>query len=335
LTLRGLLLHIVAMEPLRPSNELSGARRNIVLLSTPTTSALEVAGPAEAFRMSVDKLAEAGRSNDLGYQVHLLSSVDVPYIETDGGIRFVPHSFYEHYTGPIDTLLIVGGLDVWTGRDTPELLDWVREQADRARRFGSVCTGAFVLAEAGLLAGQRVTTHWYFCERLAREYPDVTVDPEPIFIRTGRLSTTAGVTAGLDLALSMIEEDLGLEIALRVARALVVYVRRPGSQPQFSSALSLQAPRRLPFQDLPFWIMENLGQPLTVGILAERMAMSPRNFVRQFVTEFGITPHRFVTQARLELARRLLSDTARSREEVAVKSGFGSVDALERALRKR
>ena len=284
--------------------------------------------------MTTEKLAEAGRTRSRHYTLHLLSAVDAPTIQSTGGISFVPHSFYPNYEGPIDTLLVVGGLDVWTGRDSPELLAWLRERAAAARRFGSICTGAFTLAEAGLLDGERVTTHWYFCERLARDYPAVTVDPEPIFIRNGRLSTTAGVTAGLDLALSMIEEDLGLEIALRVARGLVLYLRRPGWQSQFSSALSLQAPTRLTFRELPFWIIENLREPLTLEALASRLSMSPRNFSRQFVKDFGVTPQRFITQLRLEMAKRLLGESSRSREEIALECGFGSIDALERALKR-
>ncbi len=316
------------------AEDLLGEPRDIVLLATPSTSSLEVAGPAEAFRMTAEKLTEAGRSRSRRYRIHLLSAVDAPTIGTTGGIAFVPHAFYRDYDGPIDTLLVVGGLDVWCGRDAPELLGWLRKRAPTARRFGSICTGAFTLAEAGLLDGQRVTTHWFFCERLAREYPAVTVDAEPIFIRSGPLSTTAGVTAGLDLALSMIEEDLGLEIALRVARGLVLYLRRPGWQSQFSSALALQAPTRLTFRELPFWIIENLREPLTLENLASRLSMSPRNFSRQFVKDFGVTPQRFIGQLRIEMAKRLLGESTRSREEIALECGFGSLDTLERALRR-
>jgi transcriptional regulator GlxA family with amidase domain len=191
-----------------------------------------------------------------------------------------------------------------------------------------------MLAQAGLLDGERVTTHWFFCERLAREYPGLVVDPEPIFIRNGRLSTTAGVTAGLDLAVSMIEEDLGLEIALRVARGLVLYIRRPGWQSQLSTALTQQSPSRMTFRELPFWILENLRLPLSVEELAARVSMSTRNFSRAFFKEFGVTPLRFVTRLRVELAQRLLHEDTLSRAAIAVECGFGSVDALERALKR-
>ena len=311
-----------------------GEPKPVIIVAAPGTSAIEVAGAAEAFRMTADKLREAGRSVSRGYEIHLLSAVENCHIDTSAGFQVIAHASYRNYVGPIDTLLCVGGVELWTGRDSPDFMDWLRATASRARRFGSVCTGAFMLAEAGLLNGERVTTHWFFCERLARDYPTLVVDPEPIFIRNGRLSTTAGVTAGLDLALSMIEEDLGLEIALRVARALVLYIRRPGWQSQFSAALALQAPARMTFRELPFWILENLRLPLSVEELADRVSMSTRNFARGFSKEYGVTPLRFVTRLRVELAHRLLGEGVLSRATVAAECGFGSVDALERALKR-
>ncbi len=308
-----------------------GEPRNVVILATPEVSALEVAGAAEVFALAARKLQEAGRPHGRAYRVRLLTcAAETQPLGSAVGLR--AEGSFEGFDEPIDTLLVAGGLEPWSGRGVPALQAWLRSRVVQARRYGSLCTGAFVLAEAGLLDGHRVTTHWYFCERLAREFPRVTVDPEPIFVHTDRLWTAAGVTAGIDMALAMVEDDLGLDIALRIARALVVYVRRPGWQSQFSTALAAQAPRRTRLSELPFWILESLGQPLSVPALAERVAMSPRNFTRRFVEEFGITPLRFVTRLRTEAAHRLLAENRLSRGEVAQACGFGSVDSMDRAL---
>jgi transcriptional regulator GlxA family with amidase domain len=314
--------------------DLIGEPRHVVLLACPNISALEAAGPAEVFLRVAHKLVEAGRMRGRPYKVHLLSVHGDTTLGGNSGIGFAAEGVYHEFKHPIDTLLVIGGLEVWRGEQEPDLLQWVRQAASASRRFGSVCTGAFLLAEAGLLDGQRVTTHWYFCERLAREYPRLIVDPEPIFIRSGKVSTSAGVTSGIDLALSMVEEDNGLDIAMRLARGLVLYVRRPGWQSQFSNALSLQGSTRLPFKDLPFWIVENLHLPLSINDLAAKVAMSPRNFARQFSLEFGLSPARFVNSLRTETARRSLEDSTKSREEVASDCGFGSVDSMERSLAK-
>lgn len=315
----------------RPVDGLVGDPRNVVIVATPEVSALEVAGAAEVFALAGRKLQEAGRPHGRGYRVRLLSCT--PDTRPLGSaVGLVTEGPCTGFQEPIDTLLVAGGLEPWSTRGRDDLQDWLRTRARQSRRYGSLCTGAFVLAEAGLLDGHRVTTHWYFCERLAREFPRVTVDPEPIFVRSDPLWTAAGVTAGIDMALAMVEDDLGLDIALRIARALVVYVRRPGWQSQFSTALASQAPRRTRLSEMPFWILENLGQPLSVPALAERVAMSPRNFTRRFVEEFGTTPLRFVTRLRTEAARRLLAENRLSRAEIAQACGFGSVDSMERAL---
>lgn len=319
------------MAPLGQDDGLVGDPRNVVILATPEVSALEVAGAGEVFAMAARKLQEAGRQHGRGYRVRLLSCApDTGPLGSAVGL--LAEGSYAGFDEPIDTLLVAGGLEPWSSRGDGRLPEWLRARAGRARRYGSLCTGAFVLAEAGLLDGHRVTTHWYFCERLAREFPRVTVDPEPIFVRSDPLWTAAGVTAGIDMALAMVEDDLGLDIALRIARALVVYVRRPGWQSQFSTALASQGPRRTRLSELPFWILENLAQPLGVPVLAERVAMSPRNFTRRFVEEFGTTPLRFVTRLRTEAAYRLLAENRLSRGEIAQACGFGSVDSMERAL---
>lgn len=314
-----------------PVDGLVGDPRNVVILATPEVSALEVAGAAEVFALAGPKLQEAGRRHGRAYRVRLLSCA-LEARPLGSAVGLLPEGPYAGFDGPIDTLLVAGGLEPWSGHGVGGLQAWLRARVGQARRYGSLCTGAFVLAEAGLLDGHRVTTHWYFCERLAREFPQVTVDPEPIFVRSDPLWTAAGVTAGVDMALAMVEDDLGLDIALRIARALVVYVRRPGWQSQFSTALASQAARRTRLSELPFWILESLGQPLSVPMLAERVAMSPRNFTRRFVEEFGTTPLRFVTRLRTESAYRLLAENRLSRGEIAQACGFGSVDSMERAL---
>jgi transcriptional regulator GlxA family with amidase domain len=238
-------------------------------------------------------------------------------------------------SGEIDTILVVGGVNIWTGESNPQLLRWLREQSRKVRRLGSVCTGAFVLAQAGLLDGRRATTHWCFTQKLKEEYPRVNVDPEPIFVRDGKVVTAAGVTSGIDLCLSLVEEDLGLDIALRVARALVLFVRRSGGEKQFSTALAFQSSSRIPLRELPIWIVENLAKPLGVDQLAARLGMSVRNFSRTFAREFGSTPAKFVARLRVETAKRLLEDSEKSMEQVAVECGFGSVDSMQRNFREQ
>jgi transcriptional regulator GlxA family with amidase domain len=235
----------------------------------------------------------------------------------------------------VDTLLVAGGLGAREQRCSRDYLDWLGDQAARARRFGSICTGAWVLAEAGLLDGRRATTHWGSCGELARRYPRVTVDPDPIYVRDGNCYTSAGVTAGIDLALALVEEDLGRAVALRVARLLVVFLRRPGGQAQFSTTLAAQARERGTLGDLVAWMADHVRGDLSVAALARRAAMSPRNFARHFADEVGTTPARYVEGLRLEAARRRLEATTLSVEEVAGASGFGSAEILRRAFRRR
>ena len=204
--------------------------------------------------------------------------------------------------GTIDTLLIAGGIGVAGALRDRALIEWIRGRAGLVRRLCSVCSGAFLLAEAGLLDGLRATTHWRQCERLAADYPAVSVETDPIFVRAGKIYTSAGVTAGIDLALALIEEDHGREVALAVARELVMFLRRPGGQSQFSVQLSAQQADREPIRDLQRWIGDNLGADLSVETLARRAAMSPRNFARVFTREVGATPGEFVENLRVEAA---------------------------------
>jgi transcriptional regulator GlxA family with amidase domain len=233
----------------------------------------------------------------------------------------------------IDTLIVAGGLGTRAAVSDPALIAWLRRAAPRVRRLASVCSGAFLLAEAGLLDGRRATTHWSSCADLARRYPRVKVEPDPIFVRDGNVYTSAGVTSGMDLALALVEEDHGRELALAVARWLVLFLKRPGGQSQFSAQLSVQLASRQPLQELQAWIVENVHADLSVAALAARAGMSPRNFARVFTREIGVTPARFVETARVEAARRQLEDDgSQGVENVAAACGFGSAETLRRAF---
>jgi transcriptional regulator GlxA family with amidase domain len=212
------------------------------------------------------------------------------------------------------------------------LIEWIRESGPRARRLASVCSGAFLLARAGLLDGRRATTHWRSCDLLARLYPKVRVEPDPIFVRDGSVYTSAGICAGMDLALALVEEDLGREIALAVAQRLVIFLKRPGGQSQFSAQLRTQLAEREPLRELQSWIAENPGADLTIPALAARVAMSPRNFARVFLREVGTTPARYVEGARVEAARRRLEESDSAIESVADGCGFGTPETMRRAF---
>ena len=306
----------------------------MVILATPNAQSLEIAGPVEVFAMAEQKLREAGRTRIGGYRVVVASAAKDLTLRSSSGLIISAHCRFDEIAEPIDTLLVAGGMELWSAKDSPALLAWLSAQASSVRRFGSVCTGAFILAEAGLLDGKRVTTHWYFCQQLAAQFPKVTVDAEPIFIRDGNLATSAGVTSGIDLALAMVEEDLGMDIALRIARALVLFLRRPAGQNQFSTSLAFQASSRVPIRELPVFILENLAEPLGVEVLAARASMSVRNFSRIFREEFGATPAAFVGKLRVETAERLVHESNRSLDEIAEVCGLGSVDAMRRAFVK-
>jgi transcriptional regulator GlxA family with amidase domain len=314
---------------------MQNVRRHIALLATPNAQALEVTGPIEVFAMANRKLREAGRSGANTYDISLISAVEDLHIYSASGLRILAERCYSECQEPIDTLLIAGGLDLWSASDHPDLLEWIRKQEKQVRRIASVCTGAFVLAEAGLLEGKRVTTHWYFAQQLQERFPATIVDPEPIFIRSGKLATSAGVTAGLDLALALVEEDLGLDISLRVARALVLFLRRSEGENQFSTSLALQGTTRLPLREIPIYILEHLSDDLSVEALAARLSMSPRNFSRVFAEEFNRTPATFVEELRLDTARRLLNESEKSMDEIAANCGFGGADQLRRAFKRK
>jgi transcriptional regulator GlxA family with amidase domain len=250
------------------------------------------------------------------------------------GLRITAHRTFREVDGKIDTLLVAGGNAIEQNQINPGAVRWLKKISRRTRRVGSVCTGAMLLACAGLLDGRRATTHWNWCQTLIKHAPRADVDPDPIFVRDENVYTSAGVTAGMDLALALVEEDYGSRLALQVARNLVLYLRRPGSQSQFSAALSLQLTDRKPLRELEAWVLDNLQRPLTVPLLAERVAMSPRNFARVFSSEMKTTPAKFVERLRVEAARRRLEESQNSMESIAAECGFGNVNFMRNVFQR-
>ncbi len=299
------------------------AQRTVLVVLFDAVQSLDVTGPVEVF-------TGAEKHTPGTYRVRT-ASLDGAPVRTSSGLTVVPDQALTAARAP-DTLIVPGGEG--SRHPDPRLIDWLREHGPRARRLVSVCTGAILLARAGLLDGRRATTHWAYCDRLARDHPAVDVDPDPIFVRDGRVATSAGVTAGIDLALALVEEDLDRDAALAVARHLVVFLRRPGNQAQFSAQLAAQTARRAPLREVQRWISEHPGADLSVESLAARAGFSPRHFARAFQAETGTTPGRYVDRVRLEHARRLLEDTGDGVEEVSRVSGYGTPEAMRRAFVK-
>jgi transcriptional regulator GlxA family with amidase domain len=303
------------------------AARRIAVLAFPSVQAVDVFGPVEVFS-TADRLAGGGE-----YTVELLADGAEP-IKTSSGIGVLPARSVSTRHGPFDTLIVAGGDGVPMALEERRLARWVTRAATRTRRVCSVCTGAFLLAEAGLLDGRRATTHWAACEELASRYPQVRVEPDPIFVRDGNVATSAGVTAGIDLSLALVEEDLGPEIAREAARWLVLFLKRPGGQSQFSVPLERPAPAHRQLRELQEWMDAHLEEDLSVAVLAERALMSPRNFARVFRSEMGTTPAAYVERLRVERARSLLEAGETPIETVAAECGFGTVETLRRAFQR-
>ncbi|HEY2282572.1 MAG TPA: GlxA family transcriptional regulator [Solirubrobacteraceae bacterium] len=296
----------------------------------PEVQSLDFVGPQEVFVAAQKLIAATGRTEP-GYRVSV-ASLDGAPLRMSSGLRIVPDMSLADAPKRIDTLVVPGGAGSAGASAEAGLLEWLRQAAPGARRVASVCTGAFVLAAAGLLDGRRATTHWASAAKLSERYPAVEVDPEPIYVRDGKVWTSAGVTAGMDLALALVEEDLDREAALTIARHLVLFLRRPGNQSQFSATLAGQAPEREPLRDVQRYVVEHVSEDLSVRMLAERAHMSSRNFARAFTAETGITPGRYVERVRLEAARRALEDTVRPIAAVASSCGFGTPETMRRTF---
>jgi transcriptional regulator GlxA family with amidase domain len=302
--------------------------RRVVIVGVPPVRALDVFGPAEVFGD-----ANWLHGGDPSYKVTIISACRERLVPSYIQKPLHTDQTFREFRGPVDTLLVAGS--VGEMRYETDFLDWLREHSAKARRFGSICTGALMLAKAGLLDGRRATTHWCWCDELARDYPKVKVDPTPIYVRDGNCYTSAGVTAGIDLALALLEEDLGRSIALRVAQMMVVFLRRPAGQSQFSATLAAQTTENHSLGNLIAWLPDHLTADLSIVKLARHAAMSPRNFARLFRQEMRTTPGKHIEDLRLEAARRHLESSSRSLDEVATVSGFASAEILRRAFKRR
>lgn len=308
------------------------AKKLIVLIAMPNTMLLDIAGPSDVFHRTNMILREKN-ADEPYYELAVVSPDSSTQMKSASGINVICSASYESLSfANIDTLLIAGFSFSLDWQPIWPFIQWLKKKSPKIRRIGSVCLGAFVLAEAGLLNGKKATTHWLHVEKLKSLYPQLRVDPDPIFIRDGNIYTSAGVSSGLDLALSLVEEDLGKDIALEVARQLVLYLRRPGNQSQFSRMLSTQMAEKEPVRELQSWLIDHLNQPQTVEQLAEKCSMSPRNFSRVFIKETGLTPAKYVEKLRLETARRLLEETNQTLDQVAASCGFGSADSMRRVF---
>ena len=304
-------------------------RRLIVICVPPAAQSLDISGPLDCF-------LEANRqcSDGPAYDVRLVA-VDGGTQVRAGGMTLVPDTEFSRLGGGIDTLLIAGTPDYARAAEFSAFSIWLQAQARDVRRLGSVCTGAFFLGAAGILSEHQATTHWQHAAELADLYPQSEILPDAIYVADRGIYTSAGVTAGIDLALRLIEEDLGHDIAMAVARRLVVFLRRPGGQSQFSAHLAAQTARESRIASVQGWILKNIDKDLSLAVLADRAGMSPRNFTRLFQTETATTPAVFVEYVRIDVARRLLEESDAPLKRIAERCGFASADTLRRAFQRQ
>jgi transcriptional regulator GlxA family with amidase domain len=331
--------------------------RRIAIALFPGVQSLDVTGPLEVFSGAAQLLGGAPATEreivrvegiqrareapapretvaldaPAAYEVRTLS-VDGRPLRTSSGLTIVPDGRFDQVSRELDTLIVPGGSGTRTAIRDEALLRWVARTSARARRTASVCTGAFLLAAAGLLDGRRATTHWAAADSLARRHPKVHVDSDPIYIRDGEIWTSAGVSAGMDLSLALVEDDHDRELALAIARHLVLFLRRPGNQSQFSATLAAQQPAREPLREVQRSVVEDVAGDHSVEAMAARAHMSPRHFARAFRAETGVTPARYVERVRLEAARRALEDGEEALASIAAACGFGTAETMRRVF---
>jgi transcriptional regulator GlxA family with amidase domain len=299
----------------------------VEVLAYPMVQLLDVTGPLQVFATANDHITQSGGAAPYVLRVVAKGGQS---INASAGLA-IGAAPLPRVGSAVDTLVIAGGPGVDAAAADPTIVDWVRRRAGKARRVASVCTGAFLLAASGALDGRRAATHWSVCKEFARRFPAVQVEPDPIFVRDGSVWTSAGVTSGIDLALALVEQDLGRTVALAVARYLVVFLKRPGGQAQFSEALSLQSAED-EFGTLHDWINKHLASDISLPTLADQAGMSERSFSRHYAEATGLTPARAVERLRVEAARRLLSESRLPVKRISQRCGFGSEETMRRSF---
>jgi transcriptional regulator GlxA family with amidase domain len=312
------------------------ARKRIVIIAMPEALSFDVMGPSDVFSLADYFRLNSEDDQPLSpfYEVIVLSATRDLMVRTASGVTIACEQSIFSLKGPVDTL-IIGGLSLTKPRGYyPEVVNWVKQNAGRFRRICSVCIGAFILAEAGLLSGKNATTHWHYWKELSTKYENIKVNPDPIFVKDGNVYTSAGISAGIDLSLALVEEDLGRNLSLQIAQTLVLYLRRPGNQSQFSQMLSQQLSSKKQIKELQHWIMTNLKGNLSIELLADRAAMSPRNFARVFSTDVGMPPGKYIEKLRVESSRRYLEETNMTMEQIACECGFGTSDTMRKIFHR-
>ncbi len=295
--------------------------------------ALDLVGPLEAFMTAVDDESDRNGKQQVRYEVLVIGLTKEPFT-AETGIVFRPHKTIDNVSA-LDTLIIPGGKSLRSGETSGRISEWLMKRSDKIRRIASVCTGIYALAPTGLLDGRQVTTHWRFARDLAQRFPALKVDANALFIKDDKFYTSAGITSGIDLSLALIEEDYGSTVALSVARELVVYLKRPGGQEQYSEPLQFQIQSTDHFADLITWARTHLRQDLSIETLAGKAHLCPRHFSRRFREEFGVTPGMFVETLRLDEARRRLAEHNSTIEAVGDSVGFKSARAFRRTFERR
>ena len=312
--------------------------RRIAMLVYPNCLSIDAIAPIEVFNFANTSLQLMGRVSlsESVYTVSIVAEKRGP-VKTSSGVNLVADRGYDDSNDDIDTLMVAGATHVSyldAAKQDMNMRNWLIQMMPKVRRMVSICTGALILAECGLLNGRKATTHWMYCDQLAIQNQSIRVEPDKIFVRDGNMYTSGGVTAGIDLALSLVEEDWGWEVAASVARGMLIFMRRPGGQSQFSSYVFNEAKTRKDFRELQAWIVSNPAADLDVEHLAQRMAMSPRNFSRLFCQEVGITPAKFVEHVRLEAARNMMLQTDLPMESVAANCGFSNAEQMRRTFQR-